>query len=214
MNQKGNSIKVWDGFIRLFHGLLIVLLAGLWWTADNGRMTLHKDIGIALLALLLVRIGWGVFGSENARFKAFIKSPKTIVTHLSHVVKGRYEAENTHSVAGGWAVMVMLGLLLSQVITGLFATDGILFSGPLSNWLSSDGQKAVTSWHKSQFDIILVVIGVHILAVLTYWVRGTALVGSMIHGYRTTKQPAPALKPGWQGIIVALAAWLILLILL
>jgi len=41
MKQKGNSIKVWDSFIRVFHGLLIVLLGGLWWTVENGRMELH-----------------------------------------------------------------------------------------------------------------------------------------------------------------------------
>lgn len=71
MKQKGNSIKVWDSFIRVFHGLLIVFLGGLWWTVENGRMELQKDIGVALLALLVVRIGWGIFGSENARFHVF-----------------------------------------------------------------------------------------------------------------------------------------------
>ena len=214
MNQKGNSIKVWDSFIRVFHGLLILLLGGLWWTVENGRMELHKDIGIALLALLLVRVCWGIFGSENARFKTFLKSPKAILKHLHNVFKGRYEAENTHSTAGGWAVIIMLGLLLSQVITGLFSTDGILFSGPLSNWLSSDGQKAVTSWHKTQFDVILIVIAVHILAVLFYRFKGTPLVASMVHGYRITSQQAPNLKPGWQGLILAVAVWLILMLLL
>jgi len=214
MNQKGNSIKVWDSFIRLFHGLLIIFLGGLWWTVENGRMELHKDIGIALLALLIVRVAWGIFGSESARFLTFLRSPTAIVKHLCMVFKGKYEAENTHSTAGGWAVIVMLGLLISQVFTGLFSTDGILFSGPLSHWLSSDGQKAVTSWHKSQFDVILIVIAVHILAVLFYRFRGTPLISSMVHGYRTTSQQAPNLKPGWQGMILAIAVWLILMLLL
>ncbi|RUO73362.1 cytochrome b/b6 domain-containing protein [Idiomarina ramblicola] len=214
MNQKGNSIKVWDSFIRVFHGLLIIFLGGLWWTAENGRMELHKDIGIALLALLIVRIGWGIFGSENARFRTFLRSPSTILKHLCTVYKGKYQAENTHSAAGGWAVIVMLGILISQVLTGLFSTDGILFSGPLSSWLSSDGQKAVTSWHKSQFDVILIVVAVHILAVLFYRVRGTPLIASMVHGYRITSQQTPNLKPGWQGLILAIAVWLILMLLL
>ncbi|MDV6317094.1 cytochrome b/b6 domain-containing protein [Idiomarina sp. HP20-50] len=214
MNQKGNSIKIWDSFIRLFHGLLIILLGGLWWTVENGRMELHKDIGIALFALLIVRIGWGIFGSENARFKQFLKSPAAIPGHLRKLLKGDYEPENTHSTAGGWSVIVMLGLLLSQVVTGLFSTDGILFSGPLSSLLSSDGQDAVTSWHKTQFDVILIVISVHILAVLFYRVKGTPLTASMIHGYRITHQQAPNLKPGWQGFILAIAVWLILMLLL
>ncbi|MGM0430750.1 MAG: cytochrome b/b6 domain-containing protein [Pseudomonadota bacterium] len=214
MKEKGNSIKVWDSFVRVFHGLLIVFLGGLWWTVENGRMELHKDIGVALLALLIVRIGWGIFGSENARFHVFLRSPATILKHLRKLFSGAYEAENTHSVAGGWAVVLMLALLLSQVMTGLFSTDGILFSGPLSSWLSSDGQKAVTSWHKSQFDVILVVIAIHILAVVFYRFKGTPLIASMVHGYRITKQQAPNLKPGWQGMILAIAVWLILMLLL
>lgn len=214
MNQKGNSIKVWDSFIRVFHGLLIIFLCGLWWTVENGRMALHKDIGIALLALLIVRIGWGIFGSENARFKTFLKSPKAIIPHLRSVFSGNYDAETTHSAAGGWAVVVMLGLLLSQVLTGLFSTDGILFSGPLSGWLSSDRQEAVTSWHKNQFDVILIVVSIHILAVVFYRLRGTPLIASMVHGYRITTQRTPNLKPGWEGMILAVAVWLILMLLL
>ncbi|GEM_PF-4807994 len=58
MIQKENPVKVWDSFVRLFHLLIILLVAGLWWTADNGRMDLHKDFGIAILSLLVMRIAW------------------------------------------------------------------------------------------------------------------------------------------------------------
>ena len=152
MIQKENSVKVWDSFVRLFHLLIILLVAGLWWTADNGRMDLHKDFGIAILSLLVMRVAWGIFGSDNARFKTFVRSPLQIPSHLKKLFNGQYQSETTHSTAGGWAVIVMLALLIAQAMTGLFSSDGILFSGPLASWVSSDAQELLTDWHKTQFD--------------------------------------------------------------
>ncbi|WP_300318601.1 cytochrome b/b6 domain-containing protein [Idiomarina sp.] len=214
MIQKENPVKVWDSFVRLFHLLIILLVAGLWWTADNGRMDLHKDFGIAILSLLVMRIAWGVFGSSNARFKTFVRSPLQIPSHLKKLFSGQYQSETTHSAAGGWAVIIMLGLLVAQAVTGLFSSDGILFSGPLASWVSSDAQELLTDWHKTQFDAILIVIGLHVVAVLMYRLKGVKLIGAMVHGYKKTTQPAPQLKPGWQGLLLAIAVWLLFMLLL
>lgn len=214
MIQKENSVKVWDSFVRFFHLLIMLLIVGLWWSADNGRMDLHKDFGVAILSLLTVRIAWGIFGSRNARFSEFVRSPLTIPSHLKSLFNGKYQSETTHSVAGGWSVIIMLALLVAQAGTGLFSSDGILFSGPLASWVSSDAQSFLTDWHKTQFDAVLIVIGLHVLAVFVYRLRGVKLVGAMLHGYKRTTQPAPQLKPGWQGLILALAVWLLFMVLL
>ncbi|ASG65430.1 cytochrome B [Idiomarina piscisalsi] len=214
MIQKENSVKVWDSFVRLFHLMIILLVIGLWWTADNGRMDLHKDFGVAILSLLVMRVAWGIFGSNNARFKAFVRSPLRIPSHLKTLFNGQYQPETTHSTAGGWAVLLMLALLIAQAVTGLFSSDGILFSGPLASWVSSDTQELLTDWHKTQFDAILVVIAFHILAVAMYRLKGIKLVGAMVHGYKNTTQPAPQLKPGWQGLLLAIAVWLLFMLLL
>ena len=214
MNEKFQRIKIWDSFIRIYHWLMVAAVAGLWWTGEEGRMELHQDIAIALAALLITRIGWGLFGSENARFSAFFSSPKRVVSHLGALFSKRYESGNTHSPAGGYSVIALLAILIAQIATGLFASDGILFSGPLNSWVSGDTADLLTDWHKTQFNFILGLVGLHILAILLYRVLGYRLFASMVTGYRYTASKVPALKPGWQGLVIALAVWFILVMLL
>lgn len=214
MTSKVSRIKVWDSFIRLYHWLMVGLVAGLWWSADNGDMSLHFDLAIVLGALLLVRLGWGIFGSENVRFGYFLRSPKAAVDHFRALFKRRYQNHDTHSAAGGWAVIAMLALLTLQFTTGLFSSDGILFSGPLAAYVSSDTSGWLTDWHKAQFDYILAIIGIHLFAITLYRILGVPLLGAMFSGYRDTKAGQPRLKPGWHGMLLAVAVWFILTVIL
>ncbi|WP_404399609.1 cytochrome b/b6 domain-containing protein [Idiomarina seosinensis] len=214
MTSKVTRIKVWDSFIRLYHWLMVGLVAGLWWSADNGDMSLHFDLAKMLAALLLVRIGWGLFGSENIRFHYFLKSPKAVFTHLRALFKRRYQNSDTHSAAGGWAVAAMLLLLCLQFITGLFSSDGILFSGPLASYVSTDTSDWLTDWHKEQFNYLLALIGLHVFAIALYRVLGVPLLGAMFSGYRDTKASQPNLKPGWHAVLLVVAVWFILTVLL
>ena len=206
-------IKVWDSFIRLYHWLMVGLFAALWWSGENGELTLHQDFAMALAALLIVRIGWGFFGSENTRFSAFLRSPKHIVKHLSALLRRRYQNGNTHSVAGGWAVLAMLLILVLQIATGLFASDGILFSGPLNDWVSSSTADFLTDWHKTQFNVLLALVIVHVSAIVIYRFCGGPLLGAMFSGYRNSKAHQSALKPGWQALLLVVAVWFILMLL-
>jgi|TARA_B100000929_G_scaffold283923_1_gene265542 cytochrome b len=214
VNEKFQRIKIWDSFIRIYHWLMVAAVAGLWWTGEEGRMDLHQDIAIALAALLITRVGWGFFGSENVRFSAFVTSPKRVLSHLGALFSKRYESGNTHSPAGAYSVLLLLLILMIQIGTGLFATDGILFSGPLNDWVSSDVADFLTDWHKTQFNVILGLVALHILAILLYRILGYRLLAAMITGYRYTASQVPRLKSGWQGLVIALAVWFILVMLL
>lgn len=104
-------------------------------------------------------------------------------------------------------------LLLIQFSTGLFATDDIFFSGPLNALVSGDTASLLTSIHKTNFEILLVVIGVHIVAIAVYKWLGVPLLAAMIHGKRAQKS-APELRHGALGIvlaavIIALLFWLL-----
>ncbi|PYE32129.1 cytochrome b [Idiomarina fontislapidosi] len=214
MNEKYQRIKIWDSYIRIYHWLMVAAVAGLWWTGEQGRMDLHQDIAIALAALLITRIGWGFFGSRNVRFRHFIQSPKRVVSHVGALFGRRYQQGNTHSPAGGYSVVALLLILVVQIATGLFATDGILFSGPLNSWVSSDTADLLTDWHKAQFNFILGLVVLHIVAIVIYRLLGHRLLAAMVTGYRYTSAQVPALKPGWQGLVIALAVWFILVMLL
>lgn len=214
MSAQMPRIKVWDSFIRLYHWVVVALVVGLWWSGENGEMSLHLNFAIALAAILLVRIGWGFFGSKNIRFSYFVRSPTAIPSHISALVSRRYRNGDTHSVAGGWAVLALLAILVLQILTGLLSSDGILFSGPLSQYVSSDTADFATDWHKTQFNVILAFIAMHIVAIIVYRLFGVPLMGAMFSGYRNSKARQPELKSGWQAMLLSIAVWFILYLLL
>ncbi len=199
-------VKIWDAFVRANHWLMALLVLGLWWSADSGDMELHLQLAGILGASIVVRILWGFFGSESARFKSFLRGPKAIQQHLSDLHQGKPYQANTHSALGGWAVVLMLIVLLVQFGTGLFADDDIFFSGPLASSVSSDLSSLLTSLHKDNFNILLALIVVHVAAITIYRLRGIGLVASMFHGKRAGAA-APKLVNGLLGMVaVALLA--------
>ena len=74
------AILVWDLPTRLFHWLLVVLLAASFVTAKTGgnAMQYHEWSGIMILALLVFRMIWGFVGSQPSRFKDFVKEPTAV----------------------------------------------------------------------------------------------------------------------------------------
>ncbi|EKE84279.1 cytochrome b/b6 domain-containing protein [Idiomarina xiamenensis] len=200
------GVKVWDGFIRFFHWATVLLLAALWWTAEQGQMDRHQDLAMVLLALIITRIGWGIVGSDSSRFSRFVRSPIAAIKHLASLKQRPFHYEPTHNAAGAWFVMLILALLLVQLISGLFATDEILFSGPLSGMVSGALASDLTSWHKLNFNIILAVVGLHVVAIIIYRLLGARLAEGMIHGrLPIAAESAPQLRSGWWPFISAAA---------
>lgn len=183
-------MKIWDSFVRGYHWLLVIAIAALWWTAEEGMMDWHMRIAFTAGALLLSRFLWAIWGSENARIGTFLRGPKHVVQHLREVQRKAYQPTATHNAAGGWAVLLLWLLLCVQLITGLFATDEIFFSGPLSSLVSSDVQGQLTDLHELNFNVLLTVIALHVVAILFYRLKGVKLLGAMIHGKRDgVRQP-------------------------
>src|SRR5471030_711934 len=74
-------ILVWDAPTRLFHWLLVALVAAAYATEELNWMDWHARAGDAVLALVLFRVAWGVWGSETARFASFVASPRKAIAH-------------------------------------------------------------------------------------------------------------------------------------
>jgi general secretion pathway protein F len=68
MNETLRKVKVWDGWLRLFHWLIVGLVIAQYVTAELSLMEWHFRFGYLVLALLVFRLGWGLMGSETARF--------------------------------------------------------------------------------------------------------------------------------------------------
>lgn len=207
MHEPTRWTKIWDAPTRLFHWTLVGLVACAYVTAVNGWIDWHFRCGYAILALLLFRIAWGIVGSETARFSRFLKSPLAGLRHLAHFPRREPDTEIGHNAAGGIMVLVMLGLLLFQAGSGLFATDGIFSDGPLAGYVGPDLSERITGWHVFNFDLILIAIALHVLAILAYaGVKRHDLVRPMVTGMKRLPTSIPA--PRMASLLLALAIFI------
>lgn len=178
-----DQVCVWDVPVRVFHWSIVVLVALSWAAVENGYMKLHLWSGLTLLTLLLFRIAWGFVGSTTARFADFAQRPARAVAYLRAMARGEYQPHAGHNPAGGWMVLLLLAALLLQAATGLFSNDGLRFNGPLAALISSRLSDRLTSLHSTIFNIILLLVWMHVVAVLYYrYVRGENLIAAMISG--------------------------------
>lgn len=219
MPQPLQTVKVWDLPTRLFHWTLVVLMLVQWLTAENSdTMTYHIWGGYTVLTLVLFRLIWGFIGSDTVRFSDFVRGPKAALSYLKALLRGETPLYLGHNPMGGWSILAMLALLLIQAATGLFANDDITVEGPLYGWVSKSTSDWLTTIHKFNFNLLLLVIGIHIGAVLFYLlIKRENLVHPMFSGVK--RLPAemltstPRIVSPWLGlavlIVAAIAVWLL-----
>ena len=84
---------VWDLPTRLFHWLLVALIAFSWWSVENHHTDWHIWSGIAILTLLIFRLLWGFVGSSTARFASFVRGPRAVLDYL----RGSWTRDRPHA---------------------------------------------------------------------------------------------------------------------
>ena len=134
--KTANLILVWDLAVRVIHWGLVVSVFGAWLTREleGDWFAWHTRFGYAVLVLALTRFVWGVVGTRYARFTHFVRGPSTILNYLKNLRVSRSSAHTRdlgHNPLGAVMIVVLLSLLLMQAVTGLFANDQILETGPL-----------------------------------------------------------------------------------
>ncbi|HYI47624.1 MAG TPA: cytochrome b/b6 domain-containing protein [Allosphingosinicella sp.] len=199
-------VRVWDLPIRLFHWAIVLLVPAMWATHELERMDLHILLGQILLGLVLFRILWGLIGSSTARFAGFVRGPRAVWRYL----RGRGGPAFGHNPLGGWSVVAMLLVLLTQIGLGLFAIDeDALNEGPLSHLVSYETARILAHRHETIFYLLAALIAVHLSAILYYLVvRRDNLVTPMVTGRRAADEAGPALVPAplWRFLIAAALA--------
>ncbi len=210
------SMKVWDAPTRLFHWAVVLLIACSYFSIEYGRIRLHFLSGYALLALLLFRLAWGFVGSETSRFSQFMRSPVEGFRHLHHFAKREPDDQIGHNAAGGWMVLILLGDIALQVGLGLFsnAQDDYVEEGPLAHLLSRAWSDRVTDWHALNFDVLLGLMALHVVAIIAYAVvKRHNLLRPMITGRKrlpgATRQPkmASSLVAALLVVLAACIVW-------
>lgn len=196
-------VRIWDLPTRLFHWLLALGVIALVTTAQLGYMEWHFRLGYAVLALLIFRLLWGLFGGRWSRFTAFIYSPASLWRYL----RGQGDPSHSvgHSPTGALSVFALLFFLLAQIGTGLFSDDEIAASGPLTRLASSDFVSLASWYHREVGKRVLIVLVIlHVIAILYYlWRKRQNLVRPMLTGDKELAQPAPASRDDARSRLVA-----------
>ena len=220
-------ILIWDWPTRLVHWLLVALVFFSWGAAEYQHMDLHRYSGYTILGLLVFRLYWGIFGSHTARFKKFVKGPRAVFAYVRSLVSSSeptaYGLQPTahqvgHNPLGAISVIALLTLLITQVALGLFSVDvDGLESGPLSAHVSFETGRAIAKLHGKVFDLLFILIGLHVLAVLFYLlVKRDNLITPMFTGKKvvaitmaTGSVTAPLARVVIGALIAGAIVWLI-----
>jgi len=180
--------------VRVFHWLMVASFAGAYLTAESERWRLlHVTLGYTMAGLVGFRIFWGLVGTRYARFSSFLRGPQAIARYLKSLVSGKPEHHTGHNPAGALAILAML--LLTLAVT---ASGWAVYNDVAGKWLEET--------HEVAANVMLTVIGVHIVAVLvSSWLHHENMVGSMISG-RKPGRPEEGVRRAWTSVALLMLA--------
>jgi cytochrome b len=215
-SPQDRSIRVWDLPTRLFHWLLVAIIIGSWVTAENDDLDRHQWFGIFTLSLVLFRVAWGFVGSEPSRFAAFVKGPSAILRYLGAMRADAPPESFGHNPLGALSVLAMLAVLALQGTLGLFATDDILFEGPLYHLVDPDTGQRAAGWHKLIFNLIAFLVLAHLAAIAYYrFALKRNLVIPMLTGRMKADEDQdvqqPGMRPSWLALLLYAVALAVVL---
>jgi cytochrome b len=117
------SPALWDPVVRLSHwGIAFAVLLNA--LVTGGGSVTHVSLGWVAMALLLLRLVWGVLGPTEARFSAFPPNPVTALGHLRDLAFGTVRTYPSHNPAGAMMSYAFWATLAAVIVTGLILTGG------------------------------------------------------------------------------------------
>ena len=187
------TVKVWDLVVRSFHWGLALAVLGSFLTADKDAwVPVHVRFGLAMVALVVMRLAWGLGGPGPARFATFVRGPREVLAYARAMLRGRPPVHLGHNPLGGAMVVALLGVLAGLAVTGALTYAGPEFQGPLGGLLSRRAARGVKEVHEALSGALLALIGVHVAGVLASSVlERQNLVAGMIDGRKRAPTPTP-----------------------
>jgi cytochrome b len=204
-------IKVWDPLVRLGHWALVIgfAIAYLSSEEEHDPDALHVWAGYAIGTIVALRVLWGFFGTEHARFSDFVTSPASALRYAVDEIGGRARRYVGHSPAGGAMIVALLLSLSLTVTTGLLAY-GDRGKGPFARGGVAAIAQAYADEHKAErkregkegesvfgeahallANITLGLIILHILGVaFSSYAHRENLIGAMFTGEKRANGPS------------------------
>jgi cytochrome b len=201
-----NRITAYDLPTRIFHWALAASFLGALGlatlTSDDGTaFPIHALLGLVAVALVVLRLVWGVAGSRYARFGSFELRPGALFAYLRGVIgAGPATHRVAHNPASSWFALAAFACVLGLGATG---------------FAMSRGNESVEEIHEALAWTLLGLVVVHVAGVVLHSLRTKEnLPAAMVTGERlgTPDEAIPSVRR-WSAaaFIVVGAAWVLLL---
>lgn len=188
---------VYDLPTRLFHWLF----AGLFLTAfiiaktiddDSSWFNYHSLAGLTLGFLVLLRILWGIFGTQHARFSGFALDPRDLLAYFKGILSGEKKRWAGHNPASSWASITMFALALGLALSGYLMT-----SGP--------NKESFEDLHEIFANAFIITVILHVAGIVLHTIRYQEMIGlSMIDGKKDEVLVSQTLKSSQRGFGIIL----------
>lgn len=124
------SQLVYDLPTRLFHWLFAALFVTAFIIAKNvdsesPAFANHMLFGMTLSFIVILRVIWGLVGSQYARFSSFALHPAKLIQYFTDMLSGQSKRSAGHNPASSWVAVVMMILALSLGISGYLMSTGL-----------------------------------------------------------------------------------------
>lgn len=190
------SYPVWDLPVRISHWLIGLLCV---WQFLSGHFgwfpTVHLWAGYGMLAVIAFRLQWGLIGSDSARWLSLFARLRRLPAGLADLPRRSPGFAAGHNPVGALSVLLMVALLLTESVTGLFFESWGEVRGPLAErvardtavWLSD--LHGLLRWPTAALVVVHVAAGIHHLV----WKGENRLGAIFLHG-RLTLPADPNLR--------------------
>lgn len=168
------AVKIWDGFIRSYHWLIVAAFILNYFVLEPGELA-HQIVGYSAVTLVFMRVIWGFVGPANAKISSFFPTISRVRQHLHHLKMRQLPLNEGHNPIGGLLILVFWLLILSQGVTGYLLEETDRFFG----------SSLVEDIHEWIAHTLYVGVIIHVLAViLVGWWGRIQLLRPMITGKR------------------------------
>ncbi len=190
---------VYDLPTRIFHWLF----AGLFLTAfviaktiddESAIYSWHMLAGLTLSFVVVLRILWGFFGTQHARFSGFALNPMDLLSYFKGILTGEKRRWAGHNPASSWAAIAMMVMALGLGITGYLMT-----SGP--------NKEDFEDIHELLANGFIIVVIMHVAGIILHTMRFKEMIGlSMVDGKKADIVQDQTISSPKNGIGIVLIA--------
>lgn len=160
----------------------------------------HALSGICLVFIVLLRIIWGCWGTQYARFSSYQLNPVSLITYLKAILTDQGKRSLGRNPASSWAAITMMLMALGLGLTGYLMASG-------------SGSRDIKEIHELLANGFFIVVLLHIAGVALHTLRHKDPIAvSMITGRKeATETETQGIANPKEGVGVAFIFMLLML---